>query len=190
MSAEERDGPDVLDTSSLHVLAPEACDAVAAGPPMFSGSFAASQLDLLATAADKVAEGDPVGDLQRDIYNELQGLEREREELQYREDSLYKVGKIVEKFCEIERIQQPIAVDDTGEPWYPVAFVVKHKDTATGRLWLVRWQGYDRSADTWEPRQNITPLALEAYELSKLGKRKREEGESSKAQGSTPKSAK
>jgi len=57
---------------------------------------------------------------------------------------------------------EPELVD--GELEYEVQQVLAHRDTRSGRQFLLRWKGYGPEEDTWETEQNIhAPLLLRQY---------------------------
>ena len=60
---------------------------------------------------------------------------------------------------------KPIAVEPEGE-WFIIAEILHHRyQFGPNQQCLVRWEGFDSSHDSWVPRKDITPKALEAYEL-------------------------
>jgi hypothetical protein len=60
---------------------------------------------------------------------------------------------------------KPIAVEPEGE-WFNIAEILHHRGRpGPSQQFLVRWDGFDSSHDSWVARKDITPKALEAYEL-------------------------
>jgi hypothetical protein len=58
----------------------------------------------------------------------------------------------------------PAPKQDRTERWF-VDRVIDHRDTPKGREYLVRWEGYGKDSDSWEPRSSFaTPEAVNNYE--------------------------
>jgi hypothetical protein len=59
----------------------------------------------------------------------------------------------------------PIVVD--GEPWYTVEKVLSHRTRKSGRKtiheYLVQWEGYDATHNSWEPEENLTSDLVQAF---------------------------
>lgn len=51
----------------------------------------------------------------------------------------------------------PVMVSDSGEPFYEVERLMKRRRNAagTGYEFLVKWDGYAHSENTWEPEENL-----------------------------------
>jgi transposase InsO family protein len=59
---------------------------------------------------------------------------------------------------------KPIAVEPEGE-WFTIAEILHHRYRfGPNQQFLVRWEGFDCSHDSWVPRRDITPKALKGYE--------------------------
>lgn len=54
-----------------------------------------------------------------------------------------------------------------GEQWYAIEAILAHRDKKVGkrklREYLVKWQGYDESHNSWEPRSGVSEVAERAY---------------------------
>jgi hypothetical protein len=60
---------------------------------------------------------------------------------------------------------KPIEVEVDGSSWYQVEDILDHRDRAGPMCeYLVRWNDFDVSHDSWVHRKFLTPLALQAYE--------------------------
>lgn len=47
---------------------------------------------------------------------------------------------------------------------YEVEAILNHRDTVSGRQYLIRWKGYDSDEDSWENEKNLTcPKILTTY---------------------------
>jgi hypothetical protein len=55
-----------------------------------------------------------------------------------------------------------------GEFEYEVERILKHKKSAQGKIYLVKWKGYDESESTWEPTQNLTNCKKVLNEYKRL----------------------
>lgn len=53
--------------------------------------------------------------------------------------------------------------DDTV---YEVEAIVDHKGTNKSRRFLIKWQGYPESDNSWEPRENINAEMVKEYEAN------------------------
>ena len=64
--------------------------------------------------------------------------------------------------------------EDEEAPLYTIERIIDHKITKDGKKYLIRWKGYDKDEDTWEPADNIkedAPGSVEDYRdmLDELG---------------------
>lgn len=54
-----------------------------------------------------------------------------------------------------------------GEQWYAIETILSHRERKVNRRkvteYLVKWQGYDESHNSWEPESNVTEVAEKAY---------------------------
>ena len=58
----------------------------------------------------------------------------------------------------------PIHIDEeTQEPLYEVDKIMGHKEAPDGRHYLIHWQGYQHSEDTWEPENHLTHDLVQDY---------------------------
>jgi len=76
---------------------------------------------------------------------------------------------LVKPYTSNGRVQPPplpLIVDN--EEWYHIERIIDHKQVNKGRKttvhYLVKWLGYGSEHNTWEPVDNITDVALKAYE--------------------------
>ena len=52
---------------------------------------------------------------------------------------------------------------ELDEPIYEVEKIVKRKKIRGEDRFLIRWKGYDKGSDTWEPRENLQPRLVQTY---------------------------
>ena len=59
-------------------------------------------------------------------------------------------------------------ITKAGEEW-EVERILQHRKVGRGYQYLVRWKGFGREDDTWEPRKNLAnaPEVLRKYEAEK-----------------------
>ena len=58
----------------------------------------------------------------------------------------------------------PIQIDEeTQTPLYEVDEIIGHKEVQDGHHYLIHWQGYQHSEDTWEPEEHLTPKLVQEY---------------------------
>jgi hypothetical protein len=64
-------------------------------------------------------------------------------------------------------IPEPDVID--GIPFYKVERILSHRIKRVGkkkiREFLIKWQGYDDTHNSWEPEKNLTPDLLQDYEF-------------------------
>jgi hypothetical protein len=67
----------------------------------------------------------------------------------------------------IESLPLPNIKDDDLEMYYEVEKVLKHRNRKVGkelrREYLLKWKGYSRKHNSWEPEDNLNVLALASY---------------------------
>mgnify|MGYP003519284518 FL=1 len=73
------------------------------------------------------------------------------------------------QFAQAERAGPSLANADWADIEYIVDRLVSHArdEEGTGFLIRVRWAGYDKGSDTWEPAENLPEKMLRSYERSK-----------------------
>ncbi len=64
----------------------------------------------------------------------------------------------------------PIALTLLGDV-FVVEKILSHRDVPSSRgkikrEYLIRWEGYDPSHDTWEPEKNLSPDLIAGYPIS------------------------
>jgi hypothetical protein len=71
--------------------------------------------------------------------------------------------------CSSRLKRQQVAADDLADIEYVIDRLVSHapSDEGDGYVLPVRWAGYDKSADTWEPAAALPSSMLRAYERRK-----------------------
>ena len=52
---------------------------------------------------------------------------------------------------------------------YHIEMVLNSRKKGTTTEYLIKWQGYDPSQNTWEPKKNIPLELVEAFEQAKKG---------------------
>ncbi|VDM55409.1 unnamed protein product [Angiostrongylus costaricensis] len=59
--------------------------------------------------------------------------------------------------------------EDLSEEFYEVERIVGHENTEKGLFYLVRWKGFGKADDTWEPAENLSHAtnAISDYVLSR-----------------------
>lgn len=88
----------------------------------------------------------------------ISDLKREKQML-LAQVSQYKTG-MEQKSCFENQKNRSEIVNQT----YEVEAILKHRDTASGRKYLIRWKGYGSGDDTWENEANLSsPKMLNKY---------------------------
>ena len=57
-------------------------------------------------------------------------------------------------------VAPPAIVDDEGQQVFVPERILDHKHTVRGTSYLVHWEGYDASEDTWEPASGVKGLRV------------------------------
>ena len=58
---------------------------------------------------------------------------------------------------------KPAYCTELDESIYQVEKIVKRKKIRGEDRFLIRWKGYDKESDTWEPRENLHPRLVQTY---------------------------
>lgn len=91
---------------------------------------------------------------------QLSAQSKESDETKKKIDSLLKKNKVLQ--ARINQIQTGINPNrpDREENLFDVDYIVDHKIKYKKRYFLIRWEGFGKETDSWEPEKNVKHLQI------------------------------
>ena len=70
--------------------------------------------------------------------------------------------------------------DDETTHEYEIDQITGHRKQGGKEYYYIHWKGYPAEDDTWEPRENLSKAALEAWERRNQGEKGKKKGHGKK----------